>query len=71
MIPPTLLTFLILILCLLQTIVVNAQNVPAECLPSVPPTQVAPVTGPGAADIIFFIDTSGSMGEKATWSYKT
>ena len=65
MIPPTLLTFLILILCLLQTIVVNAQNVPAECLPSVPPTQVAPVTGPGAADIIFFIDTSGSMGDES------
>ena len=36
-----------------------------DCTPDVPPSQVAPVSGPGKADIIFIVDTSGSMGTES------
>jgi hypothetical protein len=36
-----------------------------ECLPPAPKTKVEPKEGPGAADIMFVVDTSGSMGSEA------
>ena len=45
----------------------NGNNVPTECRPPTPTTQLAPVEGPGKADIIFVIDTSGSMGTETAY----
>ena len=53
-----------LLLSLLSLLLHNThgQSPPPECLPPTPTTQIAPVSGPGKADIIFVLDTSGSMG---------
>ena len=40
-------------------------KVPEHCLPPAPKTKVEPKEGPGAADILFVVDTSGSMGDEA------
>jgi hypothetical protein len=68
--PPSLfLHVLFLFLLLLPTIITtttNAQEIEADaCLPPAPKTKVEPKEGPGAADILFVVDTSGSMGSEA------
>jgi hypothetical protein len=63
---------ILLLLLLLRQKIAHAQqqngnNVPTECRPPTPTTQLAPVEGPGKADIIFVIDTSGSMGTETAY----
>ena len=54
---------LLLLLLTVQTTLAKQIN---DCLPPAPKIQVEPVEGPGAADILFIVDTSGSMGSEAT-----
>jgi hypothetical protein len=49
-----------------QTSQQNGMTVPTECLPPKPDIQISPVEGPGKADILFIVDTSGSMGSEST-----
>ena len=55
-------TTLLLLSFLFQQLQSQSTTVPEECLPPTPTNQVAPVAGPGKADIIFVLDTSNSMG---------
>ena len=63
--PTTTMHFYLFLHLLLLHNTLAATTTPKACLPPPPKTKVEPKEGPGAADILFVVDTSGSMGSEA------